>query len=289
MSGPVTFGSTALTLELNGFQPIPITLPNPRDPHAGKRPAVDDWQHYRPPAERLPRYGHCGVGLLTATTPAMDIDVRHPEVAQAIDRMVVDLLGDAPSRIGAAPKCLRPFRTNKPFPKISTAEYVLPGDQPGDKGQKVEVLGDRQQFVAFGVHAVTGRPYHWPDFSPLDLEWQDLPELTAEMAAAVVAKAEELLRSAGGRVRARRALVSKSAADRHPGPPPRMIRGLDEARQVLTALRRIDPNQLGYDDWVLIAYGLKAAFGERGRDMWVRWSRRRGRTKATPPRRHGRG
>ena len=274
MSGLVTFGSTAITLELNGFQPIPITPPNPHDPQAGKRPAVENWQNFRPVAERLPRYARCGTGLLTATTPAVDIDVRHPEVAQAIDRMVVDLLGDAPSRIGAVPKCLRQSRTNKPFLKISTQEYVLPGDQPGDKGHKVEVLGDGQQFVAFGIHPGTGRPYHWPDFSPLDLEWHDLPELTAETAAAVVAKAEELLRRAGGRVRAKGSKPSKPLSERQPGPRPRPVRSLAELIQVKEALRKIDPNRLDYDGWIKVGFALKAAMADRGHDVWLAWSKK---------------
>ncbi|HEX2527439.1 MAG TPA: PriCT-2 domain-containing protein [Geminicoccus sp.] len=186
--------------------------------------------------------------------------------------MVAELLGDAPARIGAPPKCLWLFRTARPFPKITTAEYVLPGDLPTDKGHKVEVLGDGQQFVAFGIHPGTGRPYHWPDFSPLDLEWQDLPELSAEQAAIAVGTADELLVRAGGTLRTKRGLAPRPIGERRPGPLPRMAKGLDEVRLVLRALRRIDPNKLDYDGWVQVAYGLKAALGDRGQDVWMQWS-----------------
>ena len=100
----------------------------------------------------------CGTGILTATTPAVDIDVRHAELADAIDRMVVKLVGDAPVRFGQAPKRLRVYRTAAPFAKLSTAGYRLPGDEPGAKAHKVEILAAGQQFVAYGVHPVHRAP-----------------------------------------------------------------------------------------------------------------------------------
>ena len=100
-----TFGEAGPALEEAGFQALPITPPDPGDRDAGKKPpaSLARWQHPRPVAERLPRYAGCGVGLLTATTPAVDIDVRHLEIADAVDRVVVAALGDAPVRYGAAP------------------------------------------------------------------------------------------------------------------------------------------------------------------------------------------
>ena len=47
-----------------------------------------------------------------------------------------------------------------------------------------------QQFVAYGVHPGTGQPYAWPDDDLLDLERDDLPELTADLAARIIAAAE---------------------------------------------------------------------------------------------------
>ena len=39
---------------------------------------------------------------------------------------------------------------------MATAGYRLPGDEPGAKAHKVEILADGQQFVAYGIHPVTG-------------------------------------------------------------------------------------------------------------------------------------
>ena len=111
--------------------------------------------------------------------------------------MVVNLVGDAPVRFGQAPKRLRVCRTADAFAKLSTTGYRLPGDEPGAKAHKVEILAAGQQFVAYGVHPGTGRPYAWPDDNLLNLERDDLPELTADMAARVVAAAEAMLAKVG--------------------------------------------------------------------------------------------
>ncbi|HEX6015439.1 MAG TPA: PriCT-2 domain-containing protein [Geminicoccaceae bacterium] len=223
-------------------------------------------------AERLPRYAGCGVGLLTATTPAVDIDVRHLEIADAVDRVVVAALGDAPVRYGAAPKRLRLYRTSEPFPKVVTAGYRLPGDAPDAKAHKVEVLGAGQQFVAYGIHPGTGRPYFWPDDSPLDLERDDLPELNAELAARIVAAAETILAKVGAAAE-NRARAARPAAERLPGPEPRAVRDLAEARRVFDVLKSIDPSRLDRDSWMRTAYAVKAAVGEPGREPWLVWSR----------------
>jgi hypothetical protein len=263
-----------MELERRGFLTLPISLPHPRDPDAGKKPpgSLGKWSAPAPVADRLPRYARCGTGLLTATTPAVDSDVRHPEVADAIDRIVVAELGDAPVRYGAAPKRLRLGRTGAPFKKLSTRDYCLPGDEPGAKPHKVEILAEGQQFVAFGVHPSIGRPYHWPFDSPLDLERDDLPELTGENAARIIAAAETVLSRVGTVVGSRTRLPPQ--AERKPGPVPRPVRDLAEVRRVRNVLKSIDPSTLDYDTWVATAYGMKAALGDHGRGPWIAWSRR---------------
>jgi hypothetical protein len=110
-------------------------------------------------------------------TPAVDVDMRHAEAAEAIDRLAVDQLGDGPLRFGQPPKRLRLCRTEVAFPKIASRDLVLPRDQPGDKSHKAELLANGQQFVAFGIHLDVGLPYTWPNSSELDLDRQDLPPI----------------------------------------------------------------------------------------------------------------
>ena len=56
-------------------------------------------------------------------------------------------------RTGLPPKRLIPFRTDTPFSKISI-KFI------GTK-ERLEFLGDSQQFVAFGTHPDTMQPYTW--------------------------------------------------------------------------------------------------------------------------------
>jgi hypothetical protein len=272
---PWAFGRVAPELEARGFTPLPITLPHPSDNQLGKKPPMTllNWTRPAPVSSRLPHYAPCGTGILTATTPAVDIDVRHPELAETIDRMVVAVIGDgAPVRFGQAPKRLRVCRAAKPFAKRSTAGYRLPGDQPGDKSHKVEVLGAGQQFVAYGVHPDIGRPYAWPDDDLLNLERGDLPELTVDAAAHIIANAEAILARAGT-VATNGRQQTAAAGPRRVGPRPRPVRDLCEVRRVFETLKGIDPSTLDYDAWIRVAYGLKAALGERGKGMWLAWSR----------------
>jgi hypothetical protein len=224
--------------------------------------------------ERLPAFAHCGIGLLTATTPAVDNDVRHPEVADAIDQAVVSTAGEGPVRYGAAPKRLRLYRTEQPFTKLTTAGYRLPGDQPGAKAHKVEVQATGQQVVAYGVHPETEQPYAWPFEAPLDLERDDLPVLSEQAARQIIDEADRILRCAGGVVAEGASRSRKPLANRLPGPPPRPVRNLQEVREVREALRRINPSTLDRDSWIAVGYALRAALGDHGREVWLEWSRR---------------
>jgi hypothetical protein len=268
------FGRAGPALEANGFAVLPISLPHHGDPTLGKRPpsSLPDWSTPAPAASRLPRFAGCGTGVLAATTPAVDIDVRHPELAEAIDRTVVGMAGEAPVRFGQAPKRLRVYRTAEPFAKLATAGYALPGDGPGDKAHKLEVLAAGQQFVAYGVHPGTGRPYAWPFDDLRDLERDDLPELSADSAARVVAVADRMLARVGTVVGTGRSSAKPRSAFAG-GAAPRPVRDLAEARQVLETLEAIDPSGLDYDAWIRVGYGLKAALGEHGRSAWLAWSR----------------
>ena len=62
--------------------------------------------------------------------------------------------GEVLLRIGLPPKRAIPLRTNAPFKKIVVA-LIAPNSKPGDKPQKIEVLGDGQQIAVAGIHPDT--------------------------------------------------------------------------------------------------------------------------------------
>jgi len=84
-------------------------------------------------------------GLLTRKTPTLDVDIKNPDAATAVEALVVNA-----SRIMvlfwcalASPQTAIPFRTDAPF-RRSPLTLIAPD---GDETQKIELLADGQQVV----------------------------------------------------------------------------------------------------------------------------------------------
>lgn len=113
---------------------------------------------------------------------AVDIDVRDEHLAAELREMALSL-GDGlpPVRIGQAPKTLLLFRTPRGVKKHATKGVWQRGVPRAERikvnKNQIEILGEGQQFVAFGTHPDTKRPYVWtPDSqSPLEIRLDDLP------------------------------------------------------------------------------------------------------------------
>lgn len=139
----------------NGYNIVPI-------PAGKKGPVEDDWQKKIATKSMLNDWlgagkGAQGVGILTKNNPAVDIDVSDEDFAEELTDLAIQLWGPAPTRVGNAPKRLLLYRTSDPFPKITSRTYI---DEWGDR-QKIEILCDGQQFVAYHIHPLTQRPYKW--------------------------------------------------------------------------------------------------------------------------------
>jgi len=163
---------TAIRLQLKaaGFSPLPLN---------GKAPSsVEGWQNKHGATaeeirlwEKLYPYDH-NTGLLTRLVPTIDIDIMHPEAAEAIEALAREHFeehGDILVRIGKAPKRAIMLRTDEPFSKL-TRGFAW----PNGSGQ-IEVLADGQQVVAFGVHPDTKQPYRWHGGEPGAVNREDLP------------------------------------------------------------------------------------------------------------------
>jgi len=139
------FADVAQTLLDNGYELLPLH---------GKRPMVDDWSLIRVSQDHvdewLKKYARKNVGIQTRYTPAVDVDVYDEEAANEMRDWMSDEFSDAPLRVGQAPKCLFLFRTREPFKKMKVT-YV---DANGAK-HAVEILGEGQQFAAYGIHPDT--------------------------------------------------------------------------------------------------------------------------------------
>jgi len=192
--------------EVGGYRPVAVFSPGAtlRDgtpiKSAGKRPVSRDWPELalRDPPDAVIRTASAlalNTGLLCGELVGVDVDVLDGALVEEIAGLVASTLGPTPlQRIGRSPKILFCYRTLEPFSKVKTAVYVMPDGSEGH----LEILGAGQQFVAYGVHPDTMRPYQWPGRSPLSVPLAQLPVIDAMAARDLIGAAGELLRAAGG-------------------------------------------------------------------------------------------
>ena len=171
-AGHITYAEAAERLVDNGFAPLPIVP-------GQKRPAPKRWSSIALSPDRIVdwthRYPDHGVGLRTGHLVGLDIDELDPDRAHEIAQLAGKRFGETLVRVGQWPKRLLLYRTAAPFAKM--------------KAGKVEVLGAGQQFVVFGLHSMTRRPYAWPTGeTPLDIHLDDLPAVDQTGLAAFLAE-----------------------------------------------------------------------------------------------------
>ena len=180
---PIEFGKVAPALHTKGWRPIPL------DP-ATKKPAEGGWPRFNtepwPEHElRLACVHHhraaCGLAV-QAEVLALDCDVMNPRTAQRVEALAAEHLGDTPLvRIGRSPKWLHICRSD--------------GSVNSRKLHPLELFSGSGQVAVYGWHQGAGRPYAWPEASPLDLSADDasIPLVTrCELDAFLEAAGAEL-------------------------------------------------------------------------------------------------
>lgn len=182
----------------NGYNFVPIIPPHAKHPSAGKAPALKRWQTIDANVslvdEWSSRYRSYSLGIHTRFTPAVDIDCTDESATAYMVNFVTELLGEAPQRVGRAPKTLMLYCTEEPFTKVKSHVWE---DELGDR-HAVEILGSGQQFVAFGIHPVTRKPYKWLGDSPLECNSDiDLMPITLEKARIIAREFDRYAKSLG--------------------------------------------------------------------------------------------
>jgi putative DNA primase/helicase len=319
---PQELNELRLKLHSHGYHPVPIIGAHVDVPSAGKKPTMSGWQTKCATAteEEIARWsrsqiGGTNTGILCGRTVGVDIDVLDDALSDALVARAMELLGPTSlRRIGRAPKMLLVYRVATPITKLQTPALIF-GDDPDTKTDsdkcKVEILAAGQQFVAFGIHPDTRQPYHWPEKSPFDIPFADVPLVTLELLERFVNEAEQLLRASGGRTKReitehkrstvkesknretaankeaekREKQTNKESKDRETatekasekrdkqGYAAAGIRPGDKPSRdkIASALRRI-PNDLDYDEWIKIGFALYGELGDSGRGLWEDWS-----------------
>jgi len=177
-------------LRAAGYLPIPTI---------GKAPAIPRWQNVAATNDDIDGWFHhfpeaLNTGVVTRTTPAVDIDVLDSEVADELEALLWDVTGTRGIiRFGQPPKRAALFRADVPFGKMSTPFFTSPTRQR----HRVEVLCNGQQIVVNGIHPGTGKPYSWHGGMPGEVRLVDLPELTQAMAGQFIVRAAALMRERG--------------------------------------------------------------------------------------------
>jgi P4 family phage/plasmid primase-like protien len=267
------FRDRGLALVGNGYHIIPI-------PPRSKAPVVDAWQAIRADTRQVETwsangYAHGNTGVLTRENPSTDLDILDLPFVMEMQQVVEDIVqSPLPMviRIGRAPKRLLLFCTTAPFPKVASPFFM----SPDGRKHRVEVLGDGQQFVAFGIHPDTGKEYTWvSDSNPLNTPVDELPTLNYDQARRIVA---EFVARAQARGWKAVPLAFKGSFDEIDASEPSGIDMRPKLRvtpdDVREALKLLD----GFDDyetWVRVGMGLHHQFAgsEEGLAIWLEWSR----------------
>src|SRR5262249_5060749 len=125
-----------------------------------------------------------GTGTRTQKTPALDLDVKDPEVIARLKSEVAEWFAGHKLifRTGEAPKVAVLFRCDATFPKI-----VRVFKAPDGTEHRIEFLCDGQQLACYGVHPKTRLPYSWEGgVGPINVPWAELPLIDVQSAKALV-------------------------------------------------------------------------------------------------------
>lgn len=260
MTTPNYMAQLGATLVDRGFPILPIQ-PRSKKPGMYRQGAWHDYPKWSRHCERATTenevdiwgdWPESGIGIAAGRVIGIDIDVLDAGVSAQIEGLAKRLLGDTPAvRIGRAPKRLLVYRAAQPF--------------AGFKYPPIEVLGQGQQFIAYGIHPDTGQAYDWPVESLADLNVSDLPAITEAQAREFAQEAYLLIPA---NLRPKSLSVGRQAVGECANLPEQ--RGTFAA--VEDALGYIVNADLDYDSWVCIGMAIKGALGDAGWPLFERWS-----------------
>ena len=161
----------------HGYQPISIYNWDARCNSPGKHAFGNNWGETKglPPlsTEAL------NTGIICKNLRAIDVDIDDPKMAATAVALAEETIGRT---------SLVRFRSNSPRrlllyrgvrKKLVIGKSYRDADGRKKYHWKVEILGDGQQFVAFGTHH-SGAELQWEGDSPADFSYDDLPELLSD-------------------------------------------------------------------------------------------------------------
>jgi hypothetical protein len=209
------------------------------------------------------RWG-ANVGLRAAKFPALDIDSMDAELVRAVVRYAELELGEAPQRVGRAPKRLLMYRAGD---RMTKQVAVVKGPE-GES--KIEWLATGQQYVIGGTHP-SGAEYEWV-VRPADVS--DLTVVTKEQVDQWFRGLQDALPEGYTITKVHGSSHRDEVAD------PEVLRApsVERVKELVEGL----PNKpdFGREVWLTLAYAIKGACGaendEEAFAVWWEWSERWG-------------
>lgn len=137
-------------------------------PCSGKVPIGVNWQYRTDPFDiPFTQFHNIGVRCGDGGLLGVDVDIEDRAIGDAVEG-VMSLFG-APVRFGRVPRRLLACRTAEPT-KSRDLKYEGNG-----KKFTIQLIGERKQFIGFGVHPDTKQDYFWKDRWLLDMPLAELP------------------------------------------------------------------------------------------------------------------
>lgn len=258
----MTYSKDRQQLIDNGYAPVPIIRND-------KRPAVKGWasDDYTPPPAG--RYASCGTGVLCGIgeypIAGVDCDVLDEAIAEKMTSYILATVGMTVYRIGKAPKVMIVYRAEKPGIRKKSSKHY-------DNLGHVEFWGKGEQFVAFGTHPDTQKPYYWPGiFGDItDMKAEELPVLTESQMQEIISFFEKLAQEAGYKLKTKEEKAPDTTIADDPFKDPPIGIKIDRCKKILAS---VDPD-CNRDQWVKIGMALHYELqgSEEGFRLWDEWS-----------------
>lgn len=181
----------------NGYSPIACQ---------GKAAVAQGWQSGPMTIERLAAMRELhpqarNTGLRCDDLVVLDIDVRNTDHVSQLEALAYELLGSTSLRRVGSKGCALIYKAAVPSRKMAV---VTEAEVKGQFADKIEVLGIGLQFVAFGIHPDTGKPWEWTgkdDFdetaTPLNVPAGTLPVVQPDQLHLFLQRASALLQTLG--------------------------------------------------------------------------------------------
>lgn len=217
------------------------------------------------------KYGGFGVMGLGG----IDADIYDEQAAIEFNKCVPAGL---PSRLGRRPKMLYVCTNPEKLTKRASAGYI---DADGNIN-KVEYLGEGQQFVTWGEHPETGQPYKYTSGKPLhEIHISELVEVTAEQIAQMIEHFETVvvppMIESGKWTLQQRATSASDNNVIETSAFENIVKAESPGdfthAQVVAALKALNPD-CSMQEWVEVGMALHHQYqgSAEGLDIWDQWS-----------------